>query len=390
MTRRVGFFGCAIFGLALLFYGLQVPAHLRAVDVIVLQRAGRGTPSLIEGGLLLAQKNQLGAAQLFVAAAQSAGIADSDKLDEAVDELATRQPALRISGGAENGSLGALLGANPGTPGTNASQATLRAEPFTEFVIRSDNRAKTLKLLQASVSPLVQSLMHFRSLTNTVLFPPSSSASGQALDAAVSICGLLTDAGHLSVGLSNAVLDLVTDANRAGNPQPLEQVLMDLMSLGQRFNWGQLATFVEQINDAEALRVLSNLVRRGEGMPVLYSAVCLTGNAAGVAKYLTNFSETGLDDLRWSLGYGAGGVNELLQRNQRLCNSKFCERVAALASYGRISTLALDDSRGEPLLAVAGKWLLYLLGGFFVAAAFHCARRVTVLEKPLEVRGFHL
>ncbi|HEU0040526.1 MAG TPA: hypothetical protein VFR76_14770, partial [Verrucomicrobiae bacterium] len=216
-----------------------------------------------------------------MAAAQSAGIADSDKLDEAVDELATRQPALRISGGAENGSLGALLGANPGTPDTNASQATLRAEPFTEFVVRLDNRAKTLELLQASVSPLVQSLMHFRSLTNTVLFPPSSSASGQALDAAVSICGLLTDAGHLSAGLSNAVLDLVTDANRAGNPQPLEQALMDLMSLGQRFNWGQLATFVEQINDAEALRILSNLVRRGEGMPVLYSAVCLTGNAAG-------------------------------------------------------------------------------------------------------------
>ncbi|HEU0038610.1 MAG TPA: hypothetical protein VFR76_04995, partial [Verrucomicrobiae bacterium] len=263
MTRWVGFFGCAIFGLALLFYGLQVPAHLRAVDVIVLQRAGRGAPSLIEGGFSLVKKNQLGAAQMFVAAAQSAGIADSDKLDEAVDDLATRQPGLRVSGSAENGSLGALLGANPGTPETNASQTTLRAEPFTEFVIRSDNRAKTLELLQTSASPLVQALRHFRSLTNTVLFPPSSSASGQALDAAVSICGLLTEAAHLSVGLSNAVLVLATDANQAGNPEPLEQVLMDLMSLGQRFNWGQLAAFVGPINDAETLRVLSNLVRRG-------------------------------------------------------------------------------------------------------------------------------
>src|SRR5438093_9172878 len=124
MTRWVGFFGCAIFGLALLFTGLQVPAHLRAVDVIVLQRAGRGSPSLIEGGFSLVQKNQLGAAQLFVAAAQSAGIADSDKLDEAVDDLATRQPGLRVSG-AENGSLDALRGADPGTPETNASQTTL-------------------------------------------------------------------------------------------------------------------------------------------------------------------------------------------------------------------------------------------------------------------------
>ena len=203
--------------------------------------------------------------------------------------------------------------------------------PFTEFIVRSDNRGrKRWNCWQASSNPLVQALLHFRSLTNTVLFPPSSSTSGQALDAAISICGLLTEAGHLSIGLSNAVLALATDANRAGNPQPLEQVLMDLMSLGQRFNWGQLATFVEQINDAETLRVLSNLVRQGEGVPVLYSAVCLTGNAAGVAKYLTNFSETGLNDLRSGLRYGAGGVNELLQRNQRLCNSRFCEWVGGV------------------------------------------------------------
>jgi hypothetical protein len=32
---------------------------------------------------------------------------------------------------------------------------------------------------------------------------------------------------------------------------------------GQRFNWGQLATLVEQIKDVETLRVLSNLVRQG-------------------------------------------------------------------------------------------------------------------------------
>src|SRR5437773_504739 len=107
MTRWIGFLGCAIFGLALLFCGLQVPAHLRAVDAIVLQMAGTGTPSLIDGGLSLVKKNQLGAAQLFLAAAQSAGIAESDKLDVAVDDLATRQPASRVSGSAENGSLGA-------------------------------------------------------------------------------------------------------------------------------------------------------------------------------------------------------------------------------------------------------------------------------------------
>jgi len=277
-----------------------------------------------------------------------------------------------------------------GAPESNTNRPTIGGEPFTEFIVRSDHRTKALELLQASPDPLVQALMHFRSLTNTVLFAPSSSSSGQALDAAVCIFGLLAEAGHLSIGLNNAVLVLATDANRAGNSEPLEHALLDLMSLGQRFNWGQLATFVEQIKDAETLRILSNLVRRGEGVPVVYSVVCLTGNGAGVVKYLTNFRATGLNDLRWSLGYGAGGVNELLNRNQRLCNSRSCEQVAALMSSGKMFSFALDYAWKEPMLALAGKWTFYLLGGFFVAVALHFARRVPALERPLEVRGFHL
>jgi len=390
MLRWVGFTVCVIMGLTLLFCGLQVPVHLRAVDAVVLEKAGRGTPSLIDGGLSLVRSNHLGAAQLFLAVAQSGGIGDSHKLDEAVADLATRQPALRDLGSVEKGSLGELIGLTANASATNAGQPTLRGETFTQFIVRSDNRTKALELLRASPSPLVQALMHFRFQTNTVLFPPSYSTSGQALDAAVSICGLLNESGHLSVGLSNAVLSLATDANRGGNSQPLEQVLMEMMSLGQRLNWGQLARFVEQINDADTLQLLSNLIRKGTSVPVVYSAVCLTGNAAGVATYLVNFSETGLNDLRSSLHYGAGGVNELLKRKQRLCDSRFCERVTARGSWMKNFDFALDYSRREPMGALSVKWLLYLFGGFFLAAAIHFARRVSALEKPLEVRGFQL
>jgi len=380
MSRWVIFLVCAIFGLVLLICGLLMPAHLRAVDAIVLQKAGRGTPSLVAGGLSLVQNNQLGAAQLYYSAAQRAWLVDAHRLGEAVEELARRQPALRSTGSSEQGSLGALLESNPGD----------RESTFTEFIVLAEPRTKALKWLTASRDPLVQSLLHFRSLTNTVLFPPSLSTSGQALDAAIAIGGLLAEGGHLSKELNNAMLVLAAEANRTWNPHPLEQVLMDLMSLGQRFNWGQLATFAKQINDAETLRVLANLARRSESVPVVYAAVCLTGNAAGVAKYLTNFSETGLNDLRWSLRHGAGGVNELLQRNQRLCNSRYCERVAALTGSGKLFAFVPDYAPKTPRLALLQKWSLFLLGGFFMAAAFHFARRVTTLEKPLEVRGFHL
>jgi len=388
MSRWIGFLICAILGLLMLFSGLLVPAHLRAVDASVLEKAGRNTPSLVSEGLALVKQGQLGAAQMYLAAAHSAWfITNSVQLSEAVDDLARQRLDLRMSGSAESGSVGALIRSIAIRPGSNA---TLHVHPFTEFIIRTDSRSKALELLRASPNPLVQELLHLRSATNTVLLPAASSSSGQALDAAICICGLLKEAGHLSQHLREKALVLVEDANRTGNTELIEQVLMDFLSLGQRFNWGQLATLAEQINDPETLRLLTSHIRRGKSVPVIFSGVRLTGNAAGVASYLAHFSETGLNDLRLSLLYGAGGVSELLRRNQRLCNASFCKWLATIGPSRTLSAVALNFSLRKPWLALAVKWLLYLSGGFLLGAAAHFARRVPELEKPLQVRGFHL
>jgi len=378
----------AVLGLLMLFCGLQIPAHLRAVDGITLQKIGSGTPSVVDTGLALVKSNQLGAAQLFAIAAGNAWIKDSHRLGEAVDTLVRQQPALEISGSIESGRVGALLDSSSTALKSGVGQTTNRSQPFTEFIIRADSRTKALQLLRSSSNPLTKALLQFRSVTNTVILPPSSSASGQALDAAVFIGGLLSEARHLSPALSKEILMLLAEANTS-NPQPLEQVLLDLMTLGQRFNWGQLSMFVVPINDAATLHILANQVQRGDSVPVIYSAVCLTGNASGVAKYLTHFSETGSNDLRLSLDSNAGGVNELLRRKQRLCDSKFCGQFAALAASGTFFGFAANHAPTEPRLALAVRWILLLLGGFFIAAAFHYARRIAPLERPLEVRGFH-
>lgn len=367
------------------FIGLQLPAHLRAVDGIVLHRAGRGTPSLVEAGLALVRSNQLGAAQLYWIAAGDAVVPEAAQLGQAVDDLAGRQPALQIMGAPATGPIRALLEVKSSAPKTSAPAETFHPEPFTEFMVRLEHRSKALEQMAASPNPLVQTLRHFRSITNTVLFPPSSSSSGQALDTAIAIAGVLTEAGHLTVGLSKDILARAAETS----PQPLEKVLLDLMSLGQRFNWGQLALLIEQLHDAETLRVLARFAQRGDSVPVIYAAVGLTGNAAGVAQYLTNFHTTGLNDLRLSLVTRAGGMNELLRRNQQLCDARFCGQMAALASSGGMGFVA-DHAPKSPRVALTVKWMLYLLGGFFIAAAGHFLRRVTPLERPLEVRGFHL
>ncbi len=375
---------CAVPALLLLACGLLVPAHLRAVDASVLQKAGRNSASLIQQGITLVKQNNLGSAQLLLQAAQAEGCPDRLGLGLIITNLAAQHPHWAVWGGGD-ARLDRLFDSDLHLPKSGS-------EPFTDFVVREENRTVLLELLRASPLPEVQALLRCRALTNTVIFSPSQSASGQALDTALATCGLLLERGHLSGGLSNEVFGLAAASNLGGDPQRLEQVLLDLMSLGQRFNWGQLAAFVEQIRDAETLRLLTNLARKSDGqLPVLFAVAQVSGRPDQVAAYLMNFSQTGLDDLGASLRFGAGGVNELLRRNLRLHTSRIAWSNAESGPLGGILSSAADLCWRMPRLGLTLKWLLYLAAGFLMAAALHYARpAATALEQPLQVRGFHL
>jgi hypothetical protein len=377
----------------MLICGLLVPAHLRAVDGSILRQAGRRTPSLVDRGLALVKANNLGAAELMLQAARTEALADRENLRFAVTNLALAHPGWQSWGGGD-AHLESLFGASSSTQNSGA-------EPLTEWAVRLQNREKVLQLLPASQSPSVQALMKCRDLTNTVIFPPSSSSSGQAFDTAIAIGGLLLQERKLAPGMSDAVLRMVSQAGF--NPQPLEQVLMDFMSLGQRFNWAQLAEFAGRMEDPETLRVLAQFVRRAGPPPadvaagptppptaVLFAAVELSAKPSEVARYLMNFSQTGVSDLGAAIRSGAGGVNELVGRDQQLYTSAFRERVAAHFPFSVVFNLALGCSWRAQWLALTLKWALLLGSGFLLAAALHYGRGpVPVLEQPLQVRGLH-
>ncbi|HTL56434.1 MAG TPA: hypothetical protein VL361_12195 [Candidatus Limnocylindrales bacterium] len=384
MHRSVWFLICAIFGLLMLFCGLSLPAHLRAVDARILQTAGRNTPGLITDGLSLVNEKKLGAAQLIAQAAQKKGFLEEEKLATAVDDLARQHPGWVAWGGPE-----------PAFESIFQNDARLRpdgSEPFTEYVLRLENRERVLQFLLASPQPGVQELLRTRGVTNTYIFPPSQSASGQAFDAALSVCGLLLEDGHFTPGLSNTVFTGAWQATHGGSSQPFEQVLVDMMALGQRFNWGRLAVFVQQIDNTDTLRRLANFVRKaGAQMPTLFAAVHLSGQPAQVAEYLVNFSQTGLNDIGYSLRYGAGSLKELLARNQRLYIAGGSSASAGFNPFDSFGWWAADYCLRAPQLALAAKWLLYGVAGFLLAMAVHFARpSVSTLEQPLQVRGFHI
>ncbi len=291
--------------------------------------------------------------------------------------------------------------------GLAAYSAGNASEPFTELLVPTEIRDRALGLLEVSTNPALQELLRCRDLTNTVIFPPSASSSGQALDTALAVCGLLLEEKKLNPALSNTVYDLAWAANHGGHPrpgasagpsgpswntEPLEQVLLDLMSLGQRFNWGQLEVFTRSIQDADALRRVAYLVRKAEGqVPVLFAAVLLSGQPGAVAGYALKFSETGLADLGSALQFGAGGVKELLLRNQRWYSPGFRRQLAAHAPFGALLAAASDYCWLMPWFALGVKWFLYLGSGFLLALAMHFGRPVvSPLEQPLQVRGFHI
>src|SRR5215470_639950 len=101
MSRWVWFFVCAILGLVMLICGLLVPAHLRAVDASLLQKAGRGTPALLDAGFELAHNDQLGAAELVADAARQERVLGWDRLGQAITNLSEQHPDWQSWGGGD-------------------------------------------------------------------------------------------------------------------------------------------------------------------------------------------------------------------------------------------------------------------------------------------------
>ena len=268
-------------------------------------------------------------------------------------------------------------GKNSPTPQSQSAIPTpvgMGSERLTPFLISAENRNKALDYLGRSSSPTVQALLRCRQATNTILFPPSSSASGQAFDTAVAIWGLLLDGDHLTPSLAAAISARANAGAHGGDTGPLEAVLMDGLSLGERFAWRRLVIFTERIKDPSTLTVLTAAVRETNSqLPVVYSAVELSRRPDDVARYLSSFSLTGVRDLAAAEKWGAGAVNELLQRHQELFRSAARERLASHAPFNTFFRAASEYAFRLPQVALALKWFFYLSGGLLLALALQLA-----------------
>jgi hypothetical protein len=364
----------------LLLCGWLLPSHLCAVDVAVIQRAGESqdSSSLAGHGLALVRDGRVDAARLLLQVVRGNHLPGADRLSQAVASPAAQAPVTN--------QIAHLL--NNGLDAAGATNGY--SQPVTDSVIRLENRDRVLAFLQAAPSSSMRELMRCRDLTNTVLFSPSSSPSGQAFDAALSVCGLLLEEDDLAAGMREALVQRAAAANRGGDSEPLEQLLLDMMSLGQRLNWEQLAVFVHRMEDPQTLDWLTVEMRNAgaTNLPLLFAAVELSQRPGAVAAYLGQFSQTGLADLGTSMNFGSGAMDELFARNERIYRSDLRERVVAAAPVVSFFRAATNYALRLPRIAVTVKWFLYFLGGFLIAVA----RRVVWIEpvngEPTRSRGF--
>src|SRR6516162_3385643 len=128
MKRWVWFLVCAILGLIMLGIGLMIPAHLRAVDARIVEKAGRKTTALVQQGLKLAGEKKLVAGEFLLRAADEEGISGREQLQEAVTNLAAVHPGYLIWGGSEP-HLEILFE-------TESRKPRPTPAPFTDFIVR--------------------------------------------------------------------------------------------------------------------------------------------------------------------------------------------------------------------------------------------------------------
>jgi hypothetical protein len=341
---------------------LLVPAHSRALDAKAIEAAGVRTPGLIEEGLTLVQLEKVGPAQMLLKAARIENVADADRLATAVAEFNRAHPELAPWGGAD-----------PSIENAGIRTATKAPLPIVDLLMQRSVRERMLEFLKtrASRRPGLNHFLANRSLKSWVNFPAATSASGQAIDAAIIVTGMLYQGDHLTPAFRDTLEFLAMKTNRSQETEDLELAYLDFLSLGKRLDWISLTELVKKIDDLKTLRQLAEASRANEDQfAALYSAIQLSGKPSDVAKYLATYPETGLNDLSFATRSGVGGIELLLAQQHRVYYMG--SRKAELLKYdpfGAWFHSLLPMVQSSPRGALLMKYGLILLGSLLLARA---------------------
>ncbi len=335
-------------GLAIAIAAWLLPVNLKSVSPALLRAAGAGTPTLAAYGRDLVEVEKIGPAALVLAAARATGDPRAPLLETALNQFALRQPGLMAWGGWDS-ILDPLFN-------QRADTGRRGSTPVLTFFNTTRARTTLRAYLAKSGSEGVQSLLKLRDLTGTGRFVPAMRPGGQPLDALILLTSLLYERGHFSPVLQREIRSLTNEALEKKELGDFEPVLVNLLSLGRRLDWAQLAELVRRTDSTKTLGEYAHLARVApDQLPLIYAAALFSDSADRVAAYLIEFGKAGLEDLKLALASGQGAVRQLVVRKVPVnhTESPTLDFAAELALAHPQLLLAL-----KYLGVLAGVWLL--------------------------------
>ncbi len=344
-------------GLVLLAGAWLVPVNLKSVTPALMREAGRRSGSVGAYGQQLLDAEKLGAAQLVLSAARLVDDKDAGALDRSIRELSARRPEWVVWGGWD-AFLDPLIRENETSEGQGST-------PVLSFFIREKARRSLETFLGGSRSLGVQTVLRMREVEGTERFVPAKRPGGQALDAVILLTALLYQSENFAPPLQRELRGLAERAEQNNHLGELEPFFTDLLSLGKRLNWVQLCELLRKTESTKTVSEFAHLARVArDDLAVIYTAALFTGSADRVATYLIQYGKTGLEDLRYALGFGQGAAQVLLQHQQPVNRG-------ATPSIGAVAQFSLLN----PKIALGFKYLGFLLGAFCLFRGLEFALR---------------
>ena len=321
-----------------------LPANLKSVSPVLLQEAGSGTPSLSEFGRNLVDVEKVGPAELVLSAARACNDPRAPALAQAIDAQVSRQPAFAAWGGWDPFLDPIFNLRKPTGHGADTPILTLLIPQAARDALRAH--------LSDSGSMGVQDLLALRELSSTGRFVPANKPGGQPLDALILLAAVLYQGEHLSPSLQREIRSLAETARAQKNLGDLSTFFFDLLSLGRRLDWTQLAELMRRTDSIRTVGEFAQLSRAAPSrFSQIYAAALFSDSADKVAAYLLQYGQAGSDDMRTALSYGQGAVQQLVLR-----------QVPVNRNAGPALSHAAALVLAHPQLMLAVKYLGYFAG----------------------------
>lgn len=333
-----------VLGVIIVVTAWMLPVNLKSVSPALLRAAGAGTPTLSAYGRDLVDMERYGPAALVLDAARVARDPGAPALAAALDRATRQQPGL-IAWGGWDPFLDPLFNLRTDTGRHHST-------PVVTLFITGHARDALRGYLSRSGSQGVQAMLKLRQVTGTGRFVPALQPGGQPLDALILLTGLLYQGEHLSPSLERELRSQAETAVAKNRLGELDVFFADLLSLGRRLDWTQLAELLRRTDSMKTVGEYAHFARTIPGqLPLIYAAALFSNSADRVAAYLMAFGRNGLEDLRLAASYGQGAVRQLLVHQVPVNRG-------AGASFGAAAELALT----HPQLMLALKYLGYFAG----------------------------